>query len=274
MYQDKIAEKANTALFNQTEQRGHKNIFVLSGFAPLDFIPDEDTCDATHIARDILNKRSNEDIVTLSKTIDYMLHIGDNLLDDLSMQLLKDSTTRKSITLTQARSLYLLCDYYELSTLSLKKVQWGELFATLTLMQSVEIVFISAKSNEQDEYFKEALEQTQQHCINELKEEVIDSIARAECLFDKKIKSSSIAKAGGKAKSRNTDKLKKKVIQLYEELGSFQSYRSAGKAILKKLEGENSQLLLLSFADDKAHRFSIWIGEFEDKKKKQLKKQS
>ncbi|NQY89005.1 MAG: hypothetical protein HRT51_14915 [Colwellia sp.] len=121
MYQDKIEQEANKALLNIRTHRIQKNIFVQSKLEPLNFLPDESVCDATHIARDILSKRTNEEIITLSKAIDSMLQMGENLLLSLSVKLLNASKTRKSVVLTQGRELYLLCDYFDLNTLTLKK---------------------------------------------------------------------------------------------------------------------------------------------------------
>ena len=267
MYQDKIEEKANAALLSQKEPRKHKNIFAQSQLAPLDFLPDEDTCDATHIARDILSKRSNEEIITLSESIDYMLHIGENLLEILAMNLLKNSTTRKSITLTQGRALYLLCDYFDLSTLDIKNAQWSELFATLTLMQSAEIVRLSQETHEQDEFFKEAIQQSKLSCIQQLHEEIIDSIARAECIFDKKKVSTSSGSAGGEAKAKRIEPLKVEVIKQYLKIShEVKSFRRAGMIIEAELESMNSELLELSESEEKNILFSKWIGAFKNGK--------
>ncbi|MDT0605038.1 hypothetical protein [Thalassotalea castellviae] len=276
MYQDKIKKEASIALSHK-EQYKCKNIFVKSGLAPLDFVPDEGVCDATHIARDILSKRSNEDVILLSKAIDSMLNIGENLLQSLSMKLLKNSKTRTSVVLTQGRELYLLCDYFELDTLDIKKIQWSELFGTLTLMQSAEIVYLSTKTYKQDDFSRkgqqisqqhfikelDAIQQSQKHCINELKEEIIDSIARAECFYDNKSKTLKIAKSGGKAKAKITEPLKIAVISRYSKGYSDLNPKQAGKKIFEELSLEKSPHLLLSYNQDKPLQFSTWIREFE-----------
>jgi len=266
MYQDKIKKEAKKAIEANKNDTRQINIFESAGLEPLIFIPDEDVCDATHIARDILFKRSNEDVILLSKAIDSLLSIGENLLQNLSLKLIKNSTSRKSVVLTQGRALYLLCDYFELSTLKIKNLQWSDMFATLTLMQSAEILYLSSRNYNEDEFFSKALKQTAEHCIRELKEETIDSIARSECLFDKKELIKSSGGAGGKAKSKKMEALKVEVIRRY--MKDFDkdkdSNKSAGEIIEAELMHEKSPLLNLSESEEKNLLFAKWIGAFNN----------
>jgi len=268
MYQDKIERQAKEAVALDQAQERYSNIFERSGLLPMSFEPNEDVCDATHIARDILINRSNEDVIKLSKAVASMLKIGENLLQSLSMKLLDTTSTRKSVILSEGRSLYLLFDYFDLSGLQIENVQWGELFATLTLMQSAEILHAPSEIDNYDEPLKEYFKQTVQSTIAQLKEEIIDSIARAECLFDKKAISSSIAKSGGLAKANNIEALKQHVIHRYHTSYTNKSNRAAGKSIFKEMDEEDNKLLLLSYADDKPHQFSKWIALFLDGKLK------
>jgi hypothetical protein len=96
--------------------------------------------------------------------------------------------------------------------------------------------------------------------ISQLLEEIIDSIARAECLFDKKSASSLIAKAGGEAKAKNIEPLKNEVINRYLKSYTHLNKKKAGRAIEQELMTENHPLLLLSYSEDKDLQFSKWIG--------------
>lgn len=193
-----------------------------------------------------------------------MLRIGDGLLMVLSMKLLDTPSSRKSVVLTQGRALYLLHGYFDLDTLPIKKVQWGELFATLALMQSAEIIDIPSEVDDYDVSFREAFKQTALHSINQLKEEIIDSIARAECLYDKGKKTSSVSKSGGDGKANHIKPLKLEVIERYIERFSHLNKSRAGREIEKELTKEDSPLLLLSSNLDKHLMFAKWIGHFQD----------
>ncbi|NMP32562.1 hypothetical protein HII17_13430 [Thalassotalea sp. M1531] len=266
MYQDKIKQEAKEAISIENVRARHSNIFERSDLLPMSFEPDEDVCDATHIARDILIKRSDKQIIELSKAVTSMLRIGENLLQSLSMKLLDTSSTRKSVVLSEGRSLYLLLDYFDLNELQIKSIQWGELFATLTLMQSAEILHAPSEIDNYEEPLKAYFKQTVQSNIAQLKEEVIDSVARAECLFDKNNNNAKLGSAGGNAKAKHMEPLKVEVIKRYLKNYTEFSARKAGMIIEAELETEKSELLLLSEAEEKNHQFSKWIGDFKNGK--------
>jgi len=267
MYQGKIQREAKEAVTLKKIQERHSNIFDRTGLLPLNFEPNKDVCDATHIARDILTKRSNKDVIELSKAVTSMLRIGENLLQSLSMKLLDTSSTRKSVVLSEGRSLYLLCDYFDLSGLPVKNAQWGELFATLTLMQSAIILHEPSEINKYEGSLKEYFRQTVQSTISQLKGEVIDSVTRAECIFDIETKSNNYGSLGGDKKAKRIEPLKVEVIKRYLNMQNEGfSNRRIGMIIEAQLVQEDSLLLKLSKSEEKDHLFSKWIGDFKNKK--------
>jgi hypothetical protein len=261
MYQDKIENETKALIAKGKDRYNHSNVFIREKLQPLDFLLEEEGNDAAHIARDILSKRSNEDVLLMSKSIDSMLQIGENLLTTLSIKLLSTSSTRKAITFTQGRALYLLSDYFDLTTIAVKKAQWCEMFATLALMQAAEIVGSRHKSYGDDD-ISQAMKLYSERFILDMAEETIDSIARAECMFDKKLASSSMAKTGGEAKAKNMMPLKIEIIERYLKSYTHFNKKKAGRAIEQELMTENHPLLLLSYSEDKDLQFSKWIGSF------------
>jgi hypothetical protein len=264
MYQDKIESETKAKIENDKKGYNHPNVFIREKLQPLNFLIEEEGDDAAHIARDILSKRTNEEIVVMSQSIDWMLQIGENLLTTLSMKILAASPNRKSISLSQGRALYILCDYFDLSTIAVKKLKWCEIFATLALMQVAEIVGSRYRVYGEDD-MSQAMKKYSERFILDMAEETIDTIARAECLYDIQTKVKNTSRHGGKAKASNTEPLKQEIIQQYSQRYTDKTNRAAGKSILKNLEKEGNKLLLLSFADDKAHQFSKWIAQFRNR---------
>jgi hypothetical protein len=261
MYQDKIESETKALTANDKGRYNHPNVFIREKLQPLDFLLEEEGNDAAHIARDILSKRSNEDVLLMSKSIDSMLQVGENLLTTLSIKLLSTSPTRKAISLTQGRSLYLLCDYFDLTSIAIKKLKWCEMFATLALMQVAEIVGSKHRVYGEDD-MSQAMKKHSKSFILDMAEETIDTIARAECLFDTKVNASATATKGAKSKASNIEPLKFAVIDLYISHYLHLNNKRAGKAIFEHLTSEGSKLLFLSYADEKQLQFSKWISEF------------
>lgn len=261
MYQDKVEIETKALIAKGETRYNHPNVFIREKLQPLDFTSEVEGVGAVHIARDILSKRTNEEVLLMSKSIDSMLQLGEELLRTLAFKLLSNSSESKTISLTQGRSLYILCDYFDLTTIGIKKLQWGEMFATLTLMQIAEMVGSRQKVYGEDE-MSQAMKLYSERFILDMAEETLDSIARAECLFDLKVNSSAIATKGAKSKASNIEPLKLSVIELYLSHYSGLNNKRAGEAILKHLTEENNKHLLLSYAEDKNLQFSKWVGEF------------
>jgi hypothetical protein len=262
MYQDKIENETKALIAKGKDRYNHSNVFIREKLQPLDFLLEEEGNDAAHIARDILSKRSNEDVLLMSKSIDSMLQVGENLLTTLSIKLLSTSPTRKTISLTQGRSLYLLCDYFDLTSITIKKLKWSEMFATLALMQVAEI-FGSKHGVYGEDDMSQAMKIYSERFILDMSEETIDSIARAECLFDKKKIYTTSGTAGGEAKAKHIKPLKVEVINRY--LTNYTSYsnKKAGEIIDAELSNEKHKLLLLSEAEEQNLQFAKWIGAFK-----------
>lgn len=258
MYQDKIEKEAVDAV-SAIKLTIEQNIFDTSKLPPKEFLADEDVCDATQIARYILSTRSNNEIVSLASAIVSMLKVGDDLLMNLSMTLLDAQDPRTSVVITQGRALYLLHDYFNLTTLPIENVNWGELFATLTLMQSAEINYALTEVDNYDESLRAFFKQTALHCISQLKEEIIDSIARAECYFDIKAKSKGDGKLGGKARADKMEPLRNEVGRRFlEKYAMFKKGKAAYIIKIELMEEEN-ELLELVKIDNAERTFAKWI---------------
>lgn len=265
MYQDKV-EKEAVETVSAIKLTIKHNIFSISNLPPKDFLADEDVCDATQIARDILSTRSNKEIMSLANAIVSMLKVGDALLMNLSMTLLDAPDPRTSVVITQGRALYLLHDYFSLTTLPIKNVNWGELFATLTLMQSAEINYALTEVDSYDESLRAFFEQTALHCISQLKEEIIDSIARAECYFDIKAKSKNDGKIGGRARADKVEPLRNEVGRRFlEKYAMFKNGKAAYIIKIELMEEEN-ELLELVKIDNAERTFAGWIKDLLEKK--------
>jgi hypothetical protein len=264
MYQDKIKHEAVQALGANRNHLKSKSIFEIAELKPLSFTCQELSGDAIHIARDILSTRTDEDIIILSKAVNSVMELGDSLFMHLAVKLI-DSGDRKSVTSSEGRALYLYCDYFALDTIPLKNVQWGEMFATLTLMQATEIQYINSQLQSESSLNTEladALNANVSHVIAELKQEIIDSIARAECLYDKRYKASQSGSTGGEAKAKRMKPLKVEVIKRYLREYRDYSFKKAGAIIEAELNNENSPLLQLSEAEELNLQFSKWLSSF------------
>jgi|TARA_R110001592_G_scaffold193454_1_gene440635 hypothetical protein len=265
MYQDNIAQETKGALSSKNQLTNNQSAFETFNLDPMGFTPHEFLCDPTHTARDILSTRSNDDVIKLSKHVSLMLSIGDGLLHQLAVKLLSNSEHRKSISLSKGRSLYLLCDYFDLDSIPLRKVHWSELFATLTLMLSAEVSYMQTQTFTDFE-LSVGMDKTIDHSINVLSEEIIDTITRAECLFDKNKMLSKSGSAGGEAKAKRIEPLKVEVINRFLTNYTDYSNKKAGDIIEAELISENHELLALSEAEEKNHQFSKWIGSFKNGK--------
>lgn len=263
MYQDKIEQEAKSSVL-PSQGKFDKSVFESAALEPLTFIPEEDDNDATAIARDILIKRSNEEIIKVSKSIKHMLQLGEQLLQTLALKQLK-SGQRICVTLSEGRSLYLLHHYFDIKTLNIKNLKWCEVFATLALTQSAIIKSISI-TEYSDDALSQALKASTPSTIQQLREEIIDSIARAECLFDPISVSTKNGSAGGEAKASKIEPLKIAVITRYLDNYTIFSNRRAGMLIEAELTNEKSELLTLSDSEEKNVLFSQWIGAFKNHK--------
>ncbi len=129
-------------------------------------------------------------------------------------------------------------------------------------MQSAEILYLSTKKYEYDDFITRALIQTAQSYVIELKEEIIDSVVRAECLFDKNKIVSKSGSAGGEAKAKRIEPLKIEVISRYLENYTDFSNKKAGAIIEAELINEKHELILLSKTEERNLQFAKWIGLF------------
>jgi hypothetical protein len=260
MYPNDI-KKEDSAIKGAAPTKIIHSVFEKHNLQPLVFEPDEYVVDQTYIARGILHKRNDSEIIIISKAVSLMQRQGFDLAHSLCHKMFKETPNRPTITMTEGKMLYLVCDYFDLSSLKVKNLDWGDIFATLTLMLSAEILVLKhAKGNVPTNEFEQAIMTTSDIDIQEYKEEIIDSIARTECLFDKKQSLTKSGSAGGEAKAKRIEPLKVDVITRYLKRYTSFSNKKAGVIIEAEFDAEKSDLLLLSEAEEKNLLFSQWIG--------------
>ena len=261
MYQDKIPPDMMESLAKNEKKVFDKSVFERKNLLPLTFTPTDILNGVCHIARDILNTRTNEDIITISKAIKWMLYQGDRFL----FALLRFDENNRDVYACEGRSLYFLHHYFDLSTLNIEGLSWAEVFAVLVLMQCAEV------PNEIEEvventHLSQALKQSGDNFILFQQSEIADTIARAEVLADTLINNKKRSRVGGDAKAKRVEPLKVEVITRY--LDSYTSYsnKKAGEIIDAELTNENNSLLLLSGAEELNLQFAKWIGAFRSGK--------
>jgi hypothetical protein len=263
MYHKEIEGKASTAIHTKKHRMEKETFLDRAEFSPKDFTPLDDESDATFTARDIIAKRTNDEIKTIAQAVSWMLIIGEGLSHKLAIKQLKN-TERRSVSLTEGRSLYLLLEYFDLTTVGVIKLQWCEVFAVLVLLQSATIKALVEESYGSDD-LSQAIKLSAEHTVTIYRIEIFDSVARAECLFDKKSELSLLSKSGGEGKAKNTQPLKDEVIKRYLKSFMHLNNKKAGEEIERELIAEQNQLLLQSYSESKALQFSKWISLFRNK---------
>jgi hypothetical protein len=261
MYQDNIPKNMVETLKNYKSKLPELSVFERHDLSPLTYQPIEMLEGVYHIARDILIKRTADEIITISKAIKNMLSHGDSLL----LALLVNDDKQESIYSSEGRSLYFLHHYFDLSTLNIEQLSWSDVFAVLALMQCAEVT-VSTDKKFDDGALSLALKQSNDLFVLHQQSEIADTIARAEVLADININHKKSGSTGGKTKAEKILALKVIVIKLYLDKYSLQDNKRAGAIIEAELSQENSSLLLLSNAQDKAVQFATWISQFRNKK--------
>jgi hypothetical protein len=271
MYQKHIKETAESLVKQSSRTTHRKTIFERESLSPNQFVPHAEVSHATFLARDILTNRTDDDIQTLASTVLWIKNIGELVLDKLARELLKQNEGRQDILLTEGRELFMLTQYFDIQTLEVTDVTWGQLFATLTLMQCAEFTTATNYNVMESDPFSKAIADSIPHTLAILNDEIIDSAARAECLqaiHGDPNKAREFGRQGGNARVLKLEPLKTHVIKRYFEEYSDLNNKKAGEVIEAEMKAQSSSLLDLSNAEDKAVLFSKWIGYFKNGKLK------
>jgi hypothetical protein len=263
MYQDKISSKVIQENKNSDGKVTELSIFERNNLPPFTFTPVEMLSGVCYLARDILNKRTEDEVITISKAINSMLFQGNNLIHGL----IRNDEKQHSLYSSEGRCLYFLHHYFDLSTLTIQQLSWSEIFAVLALMQCAEVNVSNAKEYGDDE-LSQALKQHNEFFIFHQQSEIADTIARAEVIIDSQISYKKSGSTGGKAKAEKSHPLKVMVIKQYLAKHTIHDNKRAGAIIEAELLAENNELLNLSKAQDKAIQFATWISQFKNKKLK------
>ena len=269
MYQTHIKETAESLVKQSTRKTHKKTIFERAKLSPIQFAPHDEVSHATFLARDILANRTDEDIQTLASAVLWIKNMGELILAKLARELLKQGDDRQSVLLTEGRELFMLTQYFDIQTLDVNEATWGQLFATLTLMQCAEYTLASNYKVIENDQLSKAIADSIPHTLAILNDEIIDSAARAECLeaiHGDPNKARELGRKGGKARVQKIEPLKTHVINRYLEEYSNLNNKKAGAIIEAELKEKNVSLLSLSSAEDKAFLFANWIGDFKNGK--------
>lgn len=258
MYQDKIPHEVIQSLTKSERKVVDKSIFELKNLLPLTFAPSDILNGVCHIARDILNTRTNEDIITISKAITWMLYQGDRLL----FALLRFDENNRDVYACEGRNLYFLHHYFDLSTLNIEGLSWAEVFAVLALMQCAKVPNKIEEELDNDP-LSQALKQSSNNFILFQQAEIADTIARTEVLADRQINNKKMSRVGGDAKAKRIEPLKVEVITRYLDSYTIYSNKKAGEIIDAELTNEKHSLLQLSGAEELNLQFAKWIGAFK-----------
>jgi hypothetical protein len=271
MYQKHIKETAESLVKQSSRTTQRKTVFERESLSPNQFIPHEEVSHATFLARDILANRTDENIQTLASAVLWIKNIGELVLANLARELLKQNDGRQDVLLTEGRELFMLTQYFDIQTLEVTDVTWGQLFATLTLMQCAEFTTATNYNVIESDPFSKAIVDSIPHTLAILNDEIIDSAARAECLqaiHGDPNKAREFGRQGGNARVQKLEPLKTHVIKRYFEEYSDLNNKKAGEVIEAEMKAQSSSLLDLSNAEDKAVLFSKWIGYFKNGKLK------
>ena len=248
---------------NVTAVFGSKTVFD-SQFPPITFSPLEQFKGVTYQARQILCKRVDKDIIKISKALGWILQVGEKQLQRHAMELITKSSV-ESVRISQGKAVYLLRDVFDLSTLPIDNLSWGEIFATLALSQAAQATVIS-RENLTGSDLANALNRAGKKVINELEYEVIDSISRAECLYDFGVIAKTSNAKGGRKRAEKYLPLKWEVgLRYVRDYNDFNN-KKAAVIIEQELIDEKSKLLNLSSAEDKSLQFAKWISELNANK--------
>ncbi|MBA6224728.1 hypothetical protein H4J51_03390 [Colwellia sp. MB02u-18] len=261
MYQDKIPQEVIQSLTKSERKVVDKSVFERKNLLPLTFAPSDILNGVCHIARDILNARTNEDVITISKAITWMLYQGDRLL----FALLRFDESDRDVYACEGRDLYFLHHYFDLSTLNIEGLSWAEVFAVLALMQCAEVPNEIEEELDNDP-LSQSLKQSSNNFILFQQAEIADTIARAEVLADTQINHKKLGSAGGEEKAKRIEPLKVEVINRYLKNYTSYSNKKAGEIIDAELTNERHSLLLLSVAEELNLQFAKWIGAFRNGK--------
>jgi hypothetical protein len=271
MYQKHTKKTAETLVKQSTRKTHKKTIFERAKLSPIQFAPHDEVSYATFLARDILANRTDEDIQTLASAVLWIKNMGELILAKLARELLKQGDDRQNVLLTEGRELFMLTQYFDIQTLDVNEATWGQLFATLTLMQCAEYTTAANYKVIESDPFNKAIADSIPHTLAILNDEIIDSAARAECLqaiHGDPNKAREFGRQGGNARVQKVEPLKTHVIKRYCEEYLDLNNKKAGEVIEAELKAQSSSLLDLSNAEDKAVLFSKWIGDFKNRKLK------
>jgi hypothetical protein len=269
MYKKHTKKMADTLVKQSSKTTHRKTVFERESLSPNQFIPHDEVSHATFLARDILANRTDEDIQTLASAVLWVKNMGELILAKLARELLKQDDDRQSVLLTEGRELFMLTHYFDIQTLEVTETTWGQLFATLTLMQCAEYTSAANYNVVESDQLSKAIMDSLPHTLAILNDEIIDSAARAECLeaiHSDPNKARELGRKGGKARVQKIEPLKTHVINRYLEEYSNLNNKKAGAIIEAELKEKNASLLDLSSAEDKAFLFANWIGDFKNGK--------
>lgn len=266
MVQTKLIELTNKSSSEKTPiDPLRKNVFERNELCPLAFEPNEDDIEAVIIARQALNKRNDEDVSNISSFILRLIDFGEEFSAEMTRNKLKSMQELTSVRLLEARTLFTLRQYFTLEYATIKRLLWSEVFAALVLTQAAEKVTLSKRieQKDKDDVMSQSIWHAGTSFLNELPDELVDSLARLECIFEFEKDTIKRVSKGGKAKSDYIEPLRQAVLKMYIENYSSLSANSASHKILSDLERINPDILYKTSSQTPYAQFARWINSFK-----------
>ena len=264
MEKTKLIELTNTDSKIVNEVSSSKtSIFELVRLKPLSFIPHSDDSEAVAIARTALTKRCDSEIITIARFITKLIDFGEGFAVHMMHGKIKQIEGLDSVRLLEARTLFTLRQFFSVQCDDIPHLKWSEIFSTLVLMQAAQrnLLLNRKQPNDTDDGYEQAVWQTGDSILNEIPDELLDSLARLECIIDIEKRTFESSSRAGKAKAKNMEPLIQAVYHLFVNEFSNLTLKKASESIFDKLKAENSKLLYLSHAENKPLQFAKWIGQ-------------
>ncbi|AEP31787.1 hypothetical protein [Brumicola nitratireducens] len=271
MVQTKLIELTNKSSSEKTPiDPLRKNVFERNELCPFSFEPNEDDIEAVLIARHVLSKRNDKDVSSISSLISRLIDFGEEFSAEMTRNRLKSMHALNSVRLLEARTLFTLRQYFTLEYASIKRLLWSEVFAVLVLTQAAEKITLSKRiePKDKDDVVAQSIWHAGTSFLNELPDELVDSLARLECIYEFERDTIKRVSKGGKAKSEYIEPLRQDVFKAFIEHYSNLPAKKAALKIKADFERDNNNNLLRSAAEDLHLQFAKWINALKQGKMK------
>jgi hypothetical protein len=241
--------------------------FDAENFAPLTFHPADRVIVAVDRARQALSNKNNCQCIKIAEEIAHLTLIIEGLEREGSVYQQADMNKEWQLS---ARALFTWMDAFDSYGMSIKDVEWYEVFAVKVLMLCAAYTKKIAGIKDlitATEY--NLLSHTQSFTLEQLLLEIVDCLARCETLQKRSgVKTSAklLGSKGGKGRTAKQEPLRRAVIQMYLKEYSNMPVLKAANCIQVVLESERPDLLLLTTGKNKAVAIQNIIKKFRQER--------